>query len=132
VTTGIYDDSGVPPLGTAVYSLSDPRDLRDARYIGQTGNPRRRLLQHLSTAQLWIPDERPWWMKSPRLRPLSQWIRTLYADERRLPIMLVHQWLDTETQARIAERSRIFACMESRLSLLNVEMEILGRQHLLL
>jgi hypothetical protein len=106
--------------------------LRDVRYVGQTGNPRRRLIQHLNTAQLWLPDERPWWVKSPRLRPLSQWIRRLYADECRLPIMVIQQWLDTEAQAREAERRQIYECLERRLSLLNVEMEILGRQQLLL
>jgi hypothetical protein len=124
----VYDESGAAACGKAVYSLSDPRDLRVVRYIGQTGNPRRRLIQHLSTAQLWLPDELPWWIKSPKLRPVSEWIRALYTDERRLPIMVILQWLQTEAQARVAERSRIYECLERRLPLLNVEVEILGRQ----
>jgi hypothetical protein len=124
----VCDDSGATPYGTAVYSLSDPRDLRGVRYIGQTGNPRRRLIQHLNTARLWLPDELPWWVKSPKLRPVSEWIRALYADERRLPIMVILQWLETQAQARVAERSRIYECLERRLPLLNVEVEILGKQ----
>jgi hypothetical protein len=124
----VYDESGAAARGKAVYCLSDPRDLRVVRYIGQTGNPPRRLIQHLSTAQLWLPDELPWWVKSPKLRPVSEWIRALYADERRLPIMVILQWLETEAQARVAERTRIYECLERRLPLLNVEVEILGKQ----
>lgn len=43
----LYDDSGARAAGVAIYSLSDPRDLRAIRYVGQTAAPRRRLLQHL-------------------------------------------------------------------------------------
>jgi hypothetical protein len=124
----LYDDSGVDPRGTAVYSLSDPRDLREVRYIGQTNTPRRRFLQHLNTAKLWLPDETPWWVKSPKLRPLYHWIRELYRDERRLPVMVVTAWVETVSDARLAERSRIYECLEKRVQLLNVETEILGRQ----
>jgi len=73
----LYDDSGIVPRGTAIYSLSDPRDIRQVRYVGQTSAPKRRLLQHLNTAMLWIPVETPWWVKSPKLRPLAGWIRAL-------------------------------------------------------
>jgi hypothetical protein len=124
----LYDDSGEVPEGTAIYALSDPRDVREVRYIGQTNVPRRRFLQHLNTAKLWLPDERPWWVKSPKLRPLYQWIRELYRDERRLPVMLVTAWVEIGSDARLAERSRIYECLEKRLRLLNVETEILGRQ----
>jgi hypothetical protein len=124
----LYDDSGVDPRGTAVYSLSDPRDIREVRYIGQTNTPRRRFLQHLNTAKLWLPDETPWWVKSPKLRPLYHWIRELYRDERRLPVMVVTAWVETVSDARLAERSRIYECLEKRVQLLNVETEILGRQ----
>jgi hypothetical protein len=48
----IYDESGCGPLMFAVYSLADPRELRQIRYIGQTSSPRRRLLQHLNAARL--------------------------------------------------------------------------------
>jgi hypothetical protein len=128
VDAQLYDDSGVCPQGSAIYFLSDPRDIRQIRYVGQTSAPRRRFLQHLNTAMLWLPDETPWWVKSPKLRPLSGWIRQLYRDELRLPVMVVTAWMQTASQARIAERARIYECLEMRLRLLNVETEILGRQ----
>jgi hypothetical protein len=124
----LYDDSGAVPRGTAIYCLSDPRDVREVRYVGQTNVPRRRFLQHLNTAKLWLPDEMPWWVKSPRMRPLYGWIRELYRDGRRLPVMVVSAWVETVSDARVAERSRIYECLEKRLQLLNVESEILGRQ----
>lgn len=128
VKVQLYDDSGAPPRGNAIYFLSDPRDIRQIRYVGQTGSPRRRFLQHLNTAMLWLPDDMPWWVKSPKLRPLSGWIRQLYQEEMRLPVMVVTAWMETAGQARIAERARIYECLEQRLQLLNVETEILGRQ----
>jgi hypothetical protein len=82
----------------------------------------------LNTAKLWLPDETPWWVKSPKLRPLYQWIKELYRDERRLPAMVVTAWVETVSDARLAERSRIYECLQKRLQLLNVETEILGRQ----
>jgi hypothetical protein len=124
----LNDESGVAPRGTAIYSLSDPRAIRQVRYVGQTNAPRRRFLQHLGTARLWLPDETPWWVKSPKLRPLSEWIRELYRDEHRLPVMVITAWVETVSDARVAERTRIYECLESRLQLLNVETEILGRQ----
>jgi hypothetical protein len=128
VDAQLYDDSGFSALGTAIYSLSDPRDLRQVRYVGQTRAPRRRFLQHLSYAMLWMPDELPWWVKSPKLRPLGEWIRTLYQDELRLPVMVISSWVETAAEARRAERARIYQCLVSQLPLLNVETEILGRQ----
>lgn len=124
----LYDNSAVAAEGTAIYGLSDPRDIREVRYIGQTNDPKRRFLQHLNTAKLWLPDEMPWWVKSPKLRPLYDWIRGLYRDERRLPVMVVTAWVETASDARVAERSRIYECLEKRLQLLNVETQILGRQ----
>ena len=124
----LYDDSGVAPRGKAIYSLSDARDIRQVRYVGQTSAPRRRFLQHLNTAMLWLPDDTPWWVKSPKLRPLSGWIRDLYRDERRLPVMVVSAWVESASEARVAERVRIYECLERRLQLLNVETQILGRQ----
>ncbi len=124
----LLDDSGVVPAGTAIYSLADPRELRVARYIGQTAAPRRRFLQHLRTARLWIPDERPWWVQQPRLRPLYEWIRELHRDAERLPAMLIHSWVDTIQAARQAERARIYESLANQLPLLNVEREILRGQ----
>ena len=40
----LYDDSSTQPGGLAIYTLSDPRDIRDVRYVGQTRAPRRRFL----------------------------------------------------------------------------------------
>jgi hypothetical protein len=128
IASQLYDDSRVSPSGTAIYFLSDPRDIREVRYVGQTSAPRRRFLQHLNTARLWLPDETPWWVKSPKLRPLYGWIRELYRDELRLPTMVISAWADTPAEARLAERSRIFECLKMQLPLLNVETEILGRQ----
>ena len=34
VARELYDDSGLGPVGTAIYSLSDPRDLRLTRSEG--------------------------------------------------------------------------------------------------
>jgi hypothetical protein len=128
----LYDDSGDSAHGIAIYTLSDPRSIRDVRYVGQTRSPARRFAQHLNTARLWIPDEVPWWVKSPKLRPLYTWIRELYADDRRMPVMVVTAWTGSIGQARVLERARIMECLESRLEILNVEREILGRQGLLI
>jgi hypothetical protein len=127
----LYDDSGGEMGEVAIYSLADPRDLRAWRYVGQTRSPGRRLRQHLSTARLWLPQQPPWWVKSPRLRPLYGWIRALYADGERLPVMVIHAWV-ASSLARIAEREHIATCLEQELPLLNVEGERLQRQRLLL
>ena len=123
-----YDESGELPVGTAIYALVDPRDIRNVRYVGQTKNPRRRLLQHIAAAQLWLPDDRPWFEKAPKLRPLYDWVRDLYRDEMRLPTMVVSRWVAAPTAARIAERARIYECLSRRMPLLNVEIETLGAQ----
>jgi hypothetical protein len=115
----LFDESGVTPAGTAIYSLADPREMRVTRYIGQTAHPPRRLLQHVSTARLWLPDETPWWQKAPRFQPLYRWIRELHGEGGRLPVMVVHAWVEAG-QAHLAERERIHACLEQRLPLLNV------------
>jgi hypothetical protein len=128
VAAELYDESGTPAKGTAIYSLSDPRDIRHIRYVGQTSLPRRRFLQHLNTARLWLPDDRPWWVKSPQLRPLYEWIRELYRDELRLPTMVVSAWAKTTRAARLAERAWIYECLANRLPLLNIETEVLRRQ----
>jgi hypothetical protein len=128
----LYDESCVPREGIAIYTLSDPRDIRDARYVGQTSGPRRRFLQHLNQAQLWLPDELPWWVKQPKLRPLYTWVRELYRDECRLPVMVVTAWAATVAEARATERTCIFEYLARRQALLNVETEILrGRIPLL-
>jgi hypothetical protein len=124
----LYDDSRLAPVGIAIYSLADPRELRRSRYIGQTSRPRRRFLQHLHTARLWLPDERPWWVPQPKLRPLYEWIRELHTQGGRLPTMVIHHWVDTPKAARLAERSRIFDSLANQMPLLNVESEFLGNQ----
>jgi hypothetical protein len=127
-----YDESGVVPQGIAIYCLSDPRDIREVRYVGQTAHPQRRFHQHLDAARLWLPDERPWWVKSPKLRPLYDWVRSLYQDEMRLPTMVIANWAETAALARQEERARIYDCLTRRLPLLNVESEIEARQIVLL
>jgi hypothetical protein len=130
VTQEIHDESGCGPLMVAVYSLVDPRELRQIRYIGQTSSPRRRLLQHLNSARLWLPEERPWWIAQPKLRPLYDWIRELNFREQRLPTMIVHEWAMTIAAARLAERARIFHCLQQDSPIYNVEREILRGQAL--
>jgi hypothetical protein len=124
----LFDDSRLAPIGTAIYSLADPRELRLIRYVGQTAAPRRRFLQHLRTARLWLPDELPWWVLQPKLRPLYEWIRALHRDGERLPTMVIHSWVATQQAARLAERTWIHESLAKQLPLLNVEREILGRQ----
>ena len=116
----LVDDSASAPQDAAIYTLSDPRDLRCIRYVGQTRSPRRRMLQHLNSARLWVPDERPWWVKDEELRPLYEWIRELFRDGRRLPAMIVSEWTASE-QARVAERRRIIEALSAGQPLLNVE-----------
>ena len=115
----LYDESGVTPAGTAIYSLADPREARISRYIGQTRQPARRLMQHLCTARLWLPDDTPWWVKAPRFQPLYRWIRELHSQDGRLPVMVVHAWVEPQ-HAYLAEREHIRTCLEQRLPLLNV------------
>jgi|ERR1700733_9501898 hypothetical protein len=128
----IYDESGCEPLLFAIYTLVDPRELRAIRYIGQTASPQRRLMQHLNAARLWLPQERPWWIAQPKLRPLYDWIRELYFHESRLPTMIVHEWTLTIAGARLAERAKIFQSLQQHSPIYNVEREILGDQALLL
>lgn len=128
----LYDDSHARPEGLAIYTLSDPRDIRVARYVGQTSAPSRRFLQHLNQARLWLPDELPWWVRQPKLRPLYTWIRALYRDECRLPVMVILSWSPTVTEARAAERACIIKHLALRGSLLNVETQSLQVQPLLL
>jgi hypothetical protein len=114
--------------GTAIYTLADPRDVARARYVGQTRDPRRRFAQHVRMARLWLPDETPWWVPSPRLRPLYEWIRALYRDEGRLPFMWVAEWLVPSADPLVAERAAIMRLLAQGESLLNVEARQLGGQ----
>jgi hypothetical protein len=123
----LVDDSGMEPAEVALYTLSDPRDLRLVRYVGQSRLPRRRLLQHLNAARLWLPDERPWWVKDEKLRPLYEWLRSLFRDGMRLPAMIVTHWVPLAA-ARHAERERIHAALQQRLPLLNFEATLAGAQ----
>lgn len=115
----LYDDSD-GGVGHAVYTLSDPRDLQRVSYVGQTASPHRRYLQHVNQARLWLPNETPWWIKRPQLRPLYEWIRQLYDDGRRLPVMIVRMWTEP-SRARFIEREMITAHLAEGMPLLNVE-----------
>jgi hypothetical protein len=126
--TNLYDESGLGPDKVAIYCLSDPRDIRDVRYIGQTCAPPSRFLQHVNAARLWLPDTLPWWVKSPKLRPLYSWIRTLYFDEQRLPVMVVTAWTASLREARSAERERIIECLQAGRDLFNIEKESFSPQ----
>src|SRR5688572_21339691 len=117
----LYDESGAAAQGTAVYLLADPRDLRAVRYVGQTRAPRRRFLQHVRTARVWVPDELPWWVIAHRHRPLYEWIRALFRDEQRLPVMIVIAWHELAAEATFAERGLIQDSLLRGMHLLNVE-----------
>ena len=123
----IHDDSGRVPEEFAIYTLSDPRAIREVRYVGQTRAPAQRLRQHINIARPWQPDEVPWWLKSPALRPLYEWIRQLYADEARIPLMIVVRWVPTLLEARACERATIYELLRANRSLFNVECARLGR-----
>jgi hypothetical protein len=118
----IVDESGTEPSEVAIYTLSDPRNVRQVRYVGQTRDPRKRFSQHMNTARLWLPEELPWWIPQPQLRPLYHWIRELYRDECRLPMMFVTAWTESR-QARAAERACICEHLGRQLPLLNHEAE---------
>ncbi|HUQ53038.1 MAG TPA: GIY-YIG nuclease family protein [Gammaproteobacteria bacterium] len=124
----VHDDLGAAAGGTALYTLADPRDLRAPRYVGQTRAPRRRFAQHVRTARLWLRDETPWWVRSPKYRPLYEWIRALHRDEGRLPFMWVVDWLEPTADARMAERAAIMRLLAQGAALLNVEARLLGGQ----
>jgi hypothetical protein len=128
LSSHLVDASRGSGEGTAIYTLCDPRELRVARYVGRTTSPPRRLLQHLGTARLWMPDEIPWWVSSPRLRPLYGWIRDLYRDGERLPVMVVADWVEDEKLAGMVERAFIERCLAERLPLLNYESGLGGPQ----
>ena len=128
----LFDESGDEHTGVAIYGLSDPRDIRDVRYIGQTSAPPSRYLQHLNAARLWLPDALPWWVKSPKLRPLYSWIRALYSDDGRLPVMVITAWTVTTKQARSAERSQIVRCLKEGHDLFNIEKDVFGPELILL
>jgi hypothetical protein len=114
--------------GTAIYTLSDPRDVARVRYVGQTRDPRRRFAQHVRTARLSLPDEVPWWMRSPKHRPLYEWIRALYRDDSRLPFMCVAEWVAPAANALVAERAAIMRLLAHGEALLNVEARQPGAQ----
>jgi len=126
----LLDLSGMDPGEAAIYTLCDPRDIQRVRYVGQTRSPRQRFMQHINTAKLWHPKERPWWVKSPKLRPLYQWIRELYLDECRLPVMAVIAWTEAR-HACLEERNRICEYLGQHLPLLNRESETFSKQPLL-
>jgi len=128
----LFDTSGMTAVGTAIYALADPRDAHEPRYIGQTRSPRRRLLQHIGQARLWLPADLPWWIKEPRLRPLYEWLRALHRDGGRLPVMIVTEWVGEGADARSVERTRIHEGLARQQPLLNYEGEVLGRQMSLL
>jgi hypothetical protein len=113
---------------TAVYTLSDPREVRRPRYVGQTRDPRRRYAQHVHTARLWLPDSTPWWVRSAKHRPLYSWLRALHRDGGRLPFMWVVEWLDPSRDPLVAERTAIMQLLTQHSDLLNAEARGLGAQ----
>jgi hypothetical protein len=122
------DISHARASGFAIYTLCDPRDMRLVRYVGQTASPGRRHAQHIAAARLWMPDDIPWWIRRPELRPLYTWIRALHADGGRLPAMLVAAWCPRPVDARALERETIIKYLAEGMPLLNREKVLLGAQ----
>jgi hypothetical protein len=123
-----FDDSGDEPSEFAIYTLSDPRDLRLVRYVGQTADPGRRHAQHVAAARLSIPDTTPWWIPRPELRPLYTWIRALHSEGGRLPAMIVAAWCQGAVDARALERETILRYLAEQMPLLNREAGSFGKQ----
>ena len=146
--THVYADGRGVRHGTAIYTLSDPRDTQCPRYVGRTRDPRRRFAQHVQMARLDLPDdadmdvrgratqgavaETPWWVRSPKHRPLYAWIRELHRDGGRLPFMWVEEWVEPGVDALVAERAAIMRLLARGAALLNVEARQLGAQRPLL
>ncbi|HEX7238048.1 MAG TPA: hypothetical protein VF405_13860 [Gammaproteobacteria bacterium] len=124
----VHIDASGGPGAAAVYTLADPRDVQSPRYVGQTRDPHARFAQHVQTARLWLPDEVPWWVRSPKHRPLYAWIRELHRDGGRLPIMWVEEWVDAGADPLVAERAAIMRWLARGASLLNAEALKLGAQ----
>ena len=124
----VHADVPEAPGGTAVYTLADPRDVRCPRYVGQTRDPYARFAQHVRTARLSVPDAMPWWVRSPKHRPLYMWIRELHRDGGRLPFMCVEEWVDSGADPLVAERAAIMRWLARGAALLNVEAGRLGGQ----
>jgi hypothetical protein len=123
----IVDQTGTERGEVAIYILCDPRDIEDVRYVGQTRDPVARFAQHVNAARLWLPDELPWWIRRESLRPLYEWIRALYRDGERLPMMFVVGWTTAEL-ARSDERRFVRAFVREELPLLNHEADDLRRR----
>lgn len=117
----ICDTSGAERAGVALYTLSDPREVRAVRYVGQSSAPMRRYRQHVRAAWLAQEGPGPWWVRQPHLGPLHEWIRALHADEGRLPFMLITHWVPSVEAARLLEQSLITAHQAAGCALLNCE-----------
>lgn len=117
----ICDTSDAERVGVALYTLSDPRDVRAVRYVGQSSAPTRRYRQHVRAACLAQDGARPWWLRQPHLGPLHEWIRALHADGGRLPFMLITNWAPSVAAARLLEQSLITAHRAAGCALFNCE-----------
>ena len=124
----VHDAAAGCGAGTAVYTLADPRDVLRPRYVGQTRDPHARFAQHVRTARLWLPDTTPWWVRSPKHRPLYAWIRELHRVGGRLPFMWVEEWVELDRDPLVAERAAIMRWLARSAALLNAEALKLGPQ----
>jgi hypothetical protein len=102
IDSHLVDWSGKRAGTFAVYGLTDAPDSDPIDYIDITVNPQRRLLQHWMAARLWQSQRSADRITSSTLRPLCHWIRDLYEQQQRLPVMVIYEWLPNLAAAEAA------------------------------
>lgn len=86
----------------AVYGLAEDGNRERVQYLDFTVNPQRRLLQHWMSPRLWLSRRAADRITSSTLQPLCHWIRALYEQKQRLPVMAIYEWLPSLSQAEAA------------------------------
>ncbi|MCU0867502.1 MAG: hypothetical protein MUC36_27280 [Planctomycetes bacterium] len=71
-------------------------------------------------------------MIEPGLRPLYEWLRELWSEGERLPVMVVVAWVPEDGRPLLAERELIHELLSRGLPLLNIEAARAGWQRSLL
>jgi hypothetical protein len=104
------------PVGQVIYAEVDPQT-QEIRYIGRTGRPERRHLQHLSDRcareSHWGPEQIPWFTR-------RNWVQAL-ADKGLAPSMTILRAVDVAPLVLEWEQRFIFHGIEQGWNLLNRE-----------